>query len=317
LTLRPRSGARLPEETRSRQLLPPGRRLSWPAGAPAIALAVLIAAGVLAVALQVGLRQPDRGPGGGAQLANAGASPAAGSPQAPAVSQGAAGGSAALSGGASQSPAASPPATGTPRAGEGLPGAAPTSASGFSLRHTVVSIRFPLKSSSAYSYSDNFLVRRVGTLYSYNHALPAMGGGLSRAHDGVDIYVPLGTPVLSPFDGAVIDPAARWKPWVAARYGIVAVIASAEPTSRGYVAILAHLSVRTVKPGDRVQRGQVLGRTGRTGNAEATRPHLHFELRAPFRLRVKVGTLVRRVDAFDPYPSLVAADPRRRSPAAA
>jgi murein DD-endopeptidase MepM/ murein hydrolase activator NlpD len=61
-----------------------------------------------------------------------------------------------------------------------------------------------------------------------------------------------------------------------------------------------------------VQRGEVLGRTGRTGNAEATRPHLHFELRAPFRLTVKVGTVLRRVDAFDPYPSLMAADPQRR-----
>jgi murein DD-endopeptidase MepM/ murein hydrolase activator NlpD len=176
-----------------------------------------------------------------------------------------------------------------------------------------VSIRFPLKSGAAYSYTDNFLVSRVGTPYWYNHALATPGGKLRRAHDGVDIYVPLGTPVLSPFDGVVIDPSTRWKPWLPARYGMVAVIASAEPMSRGYVAILAHLSRMNVRPGDRVQRGEVLGRTGRTGNAEATRPHLHFELRAPFRLSVKVGTAVRRVDAFDPYSSLIAADPARRS----
>jgi murein DD-endopeptidase MepM/ murein hydrolase activator NlpD len=266
-----------------------------------IATVAVVAAGIIAVAQLLPL-QPGRG-NTGEQLANA---PGA------TGSQAATSAIATSSASATPTPAASPPATGTP-AGHAVAGAAPTSATGFSLRHTIVSIRFPLKSASAYSYSDNFLVRRVGTPYSYNHALPTSTGALRRAHDGVDIYVALGTPVLSPFDGVVIDPATRWKPWIRARYGITAVIASAEPGSRGYVAILAHLSVTTVRPGDRVQRGQVLGRTGRTGNAEATRPHLHFELRAPFRLRVKAGTLVRRVDAFDPYPSLVAADPRRRT----
>jgi murein DD-endopeptidase MepM/ murein hydrolase activator NlpD len=243
-----------------------------------------------------------------------------GRPQAPSGSPGnalAAGGTALAvdatpvpSASASAFPSATPSST-------PLAGAAPTSAPGFSLRRTVVSIRFPLKSGAAYSYSDNFLVSRVGTPYWYNHVLATSGGKLRRAHDGVDIYVPNGTPVLSPFDGVVLDPATRWKPWLPARYGIVAVIASAEPTSRGYVAILAHLSRMNVRPGDRVQRGEVLGRTGRTGNAEATRPHLHFELRAPFRLSVNVGRVVRRVDAFDPYASLVAADPaRRRTPTA-
>lgn len=217
-------------------------------------------------------------------------------------------------------PAPSAPASALPSATPSntpLAGVAPTGAPGFSLRRTVVSIRFPFKSGAAYSYSDNFLVSRVGTPYWYNHVLATSGGKLRRAHDGVDIYIPIGTPVLSPFDGVVIDPSTRWKPWLAARYGIVAVIASSEPTSRGYVAILAHLSRINVRPGDRVQRGEVLGRTGRTGNAEATRPHLHFELRAPFRLSVKVGRVVRRVDAFDPYVSLVAADPaRNRTPSA-
>jgi murein DD-endopeptidase MepM/ murein hydrolase activator NlpD len=215
---------------------------------------------------------------------------------------------------ASTSPSASPAATASPT---GLAGAAPTTAAGFNVRKTVVSIRFPLKATARYSYEDDFLVRRVGTPYAYNHARATSGGALQRAHDGIDVYVPLGTPLLSPFDGVVIDPSTRWKPWIRSRYGNVAVVVSSEPLSRGYVAILAHLSTIAVRPGARVQRGQVLGRTGRTGNAESTRPHVHFELRAPFLVRVRIGTLVRRVDAFDPYASLVAADPRRRTGPAA
>jgi murein DD-endopeptidase MepM/ murein hydrolase activator NlpD len=38
----------------------------------------------------------------------------------------------------------------------------------------------------------------------------------------------------------------------------------------------AHLSSAAVKPGQRVERGQFIGRTGSSGNS--TGPHLHFEV---------------------------------------
>ena len=50
-----------------------------------------------------------------------------------------------------------------------------------------------------------------------------------------------------------------------------------------------------LRVGDRVQRGEVIGWVGDSGNAEGTVPHLHFELRNP------AGT------AVDPEPSLDAA----------
>jgi murein DD-endopeptidase MepM/ murein hydrolase activator NlpD len=176
-----------------------------------------------------------------------------------------------------------------------------------------VPLVFPLPASATYTYRRDFLIPRVGKVYPYNHARSvASNGTLRRAHDGVDIAVAVGTPVRAPFSGTVIDPATRWKPWDPARYGKVVVIVSDEPTSPGYSVILAHLSKVSVKAGQHVSRGQVVGKTGKTGNAAGTPPHLHIELRAPFLIRVKEAGTVRKIDAFDPYPSLVAADPHRQ-----
>jgi murein DD-endopeptidase MepM/ murein hydrolase activator NlpD len=193
------------------------------------------------------------------------------------------------------------------------PSPAPTSPVHFPYRRAVVPLGFPLAASATYTYRRDFLVPRVGKVYPYNHALStAPNGTLRRAHDGVDIAVAIGTPVRAPFSGTVIDPATRWKPWDPARFGKVVVIVSDEPTSPGYSVILAHLSKVNVKVGQHVSRGQIVGRTGITGNAAGTPPHLHFELRAPFLIRVKEAGTIRKIDAFDPYPSLTASDPHRQ-----
>jgi murein DD-endopeptidase MepM/ murein hydrolase activator NlpD len=41
----------------------------------------------------------------------------------------------------------------------------------------------------------------------------------------------------------------------------------------------AHLSRFTVRNGQRVSTGQIVGAVGNTGNASGTAPHLHFEIR--------------------------------------
>ena len=172
---------------------------------------------------------------------------------------------------------------------------------------------FPFREGVEYVYANNFLDRRVGEALPYNLVRGMRRDGtLQRAHDGVDIYVDFGTPVVSPFRGRLIDPASRWIPWVKERYGMTAVIVSNEPASRGYVALLAHMEELRVRPGDRVKRGQVIGRIGDSGNAEGGRVHLHIELRAPFRMLVRFGGISRAVDVFDPYPSLYHADPNHR-----
>ena len=206
-------------------------------------------------------------------------------------------------------PSASPSAASSP--GPSQPTAAPTTAAGFKLRSTVVSIAFPLPPKPRHHYLDGWLVRRAGRVYPYEEARGrTASGALIRAHSGVDIAIPVGVRVLAAFSGVVVDPRTIWKPWDPSRYGRVVVIRSTEPTSSGYYAIAAHLSKVGVEIGEVVTRGQVVGLTGRTGNAvSAPVAHLHFELRAPFLIDQRWGGVHRRLDAFDPKPSLLAADP--------
>src|SRR5262249_22219247 len=120
---------------------------------------------------------------------------------------------------------------------------APTSSVKFDPRHTVVPILFPLPRTASYRYAAFWRAPRDGIVYPYNQIRGVTKSGtLRRAHDGVDIQVKIGTPVLAPFAGAVLDPAKIWKPWDPERYGNVIVIRSTEPLSRGYSAILVHLS---------------------------------------------------------------------------
>jgi murein DD-endopeptidase MepM/ murein hydrolase activator NlpD len=211
---------------------------------------------------------------------------------------------------ASAGPTASPPGVMTPGPGPSVP-SAPASPVGFRPKATVVPMGFPLPASAKYRYGDGFRAARVGRAYWYNQIRGSTARGtLLRAHDGLDLEVRLGTPVLATFDGVIVDAATIWRPWQPSIYGNVVVVQSTEPTSIGYRSISAHLARLAVAIGDVVHRGQVVGWTGRTGNAAETEPHLHFELRAPFLIEFHYAGIVRRLDVFDPRPSLRAADPR-------
>jgi murein DD-endopeptidase MepM/ murein hydrolase activator NlpD len=288
-------------------LRPPGSSTGrrWPRAAPVLLAVAALA--VIGVAAATG-RLPGLGSSGSPPAAAA--SPA--SPSTPTASPSASGSpSASASPTASASLASPSSSSATPSSPTTAESPAPTSAVGFQLRKTVVPMGFPLPATSRFTYAARWLAARVGTAYSYNEVHGATAGGtLLRAHDGVDIAVKLGTPVLAAFDGLVIDPAARWRPWLVSRYGNVVAIQSTEDMSMGYVAIAAHLSRLAVHPGDRVTRGEVIGWTGRTGNAAGTEPHLHFELRAPFPITQRWGGIRRRLDSFDPLPSLLVAQRR-------
>lgn len=217
-------------------------------------------------------------------------------------------------------PGATPEPTRSPRTGTENaptpaptpdPDAAPATAADFDVERQVIAMAFPLKEGHRYRYRDNFGDPREGHAEGYNHARVRRGDDLLRAHDGIDIYAATGTPVVAPFDGMVIDPATRWRPWIRERYGRTAAIVSSEPTSEGYAALLTHLEAVYVEPGQRVHRGEVIGTIGDSGNAEGGRPHLHFELRAPFHLTWEEVGEQRQIDAFNPYRSLRAADPKR------
>lgn len=93
-------------------------------------------------------------------------------------------------------------------------------------------------------------------------------------HRGVDFAAPVGTVVRAPWSGVVTP--TKWGP----AYGTHLVIDfdRLPDGSPGLWGILAHLARADVKAGDRVKAGQVIGRTGATGNV--TGPHLHFEVQA-------------------------------------
>ena len=85
-------------------------------------------------------------------------------------------------------------------------------------------------------------------------------------HSGIDISSQVGQPIIAPSDGIVI--------WAAPRngYGNVMII----DHDFGYQTRYGHMSGFAVRPGQRVQRGQVIGYVGNTG--KSTGPHLHYEV---------------------------------------
>jgi murein DD-endopeptidase MepM/ murein hydrolase activator NlpD len=85
-------------------------------------------------------------------------------------------------------------------------------------------------------------------------------------HSGIDISAPRGQPVHATAAGTVTS--AGWN----GEYGNMVVIEH----GFGLVTRYGHLQDFSVKPGDKVERMQQIGRIGATGRA--TGPHLHYEL---------------------------------------
>ncbi len=87
-------------------------------------------------------------------------------------------------------------------------------------------------------------------------------------NDGINIAVPEGTPIKAAEDGVVAYAGSELK-----GYGNLVLVRH----SNGYVSAYAHASELSVKRGDTIKRGQLIGKAGQTGNV--TSPQLHFEIR--------------------------------------
>ncbi len=88
-------------------------------------------------------------------------------------------------------------------------------------------------------------------------------------HSGIDLLAPSGTSVLAVDDGVVAFAGQR------GNYGNVVVVNHQSGRQTRY-AQLGSISVRV---GQRVQRGDTLGKVGATGRPDIDQSHLHFELR--------------------------------------
>ena len=89
-----------------------------------------------------------------------------------------------------------------------------------------------------------------------------------RMHEGIDLAAPSGTPIYSTAEGTVLRAG-----WHSGGYGNLVEV----DHGRGIVTRYAHLSAVIVRAGDRVTRGQQVGRMGSTGRS--TGSHLHYEVR--------------------------------------
>ena len=86
-------------------------------------------------------------------------------------------------------------------------------------------------------------------------------------HNGVDLIVGQGTPVLAAGDGVVTDVSKSWK-------GLGNVVEITH--DGGYVTRYAHLQDIVVRKGERVKTGKKIACVGISGNSFA--PHLHYEI---------------------------------------
>jgi murein DD-endopeptidase MepM/ murein hydrolase activator NlpD len=91
--------------------------------------------------------------------------------------------------------------------------------------------------------------------------------GYRRFHCGIDIGAGHGAPVYAAAEGEIFE-AGFYR-----GYGRCIIILH----GGGISTLYGHLSATLVRPGQRVKRGQLIGRVGSTGLA--TGPHLHFEVR--------------------------------------
>ena len=87
-------------------------------------------------------------------------------------------------------------------------------------------------------------------------------------NDGINLAVPEGTPIKAADDGVVAYAGNELK-----GYGNLVLVRH----SNGFVTAYAHASEIMVKRGDAVKRGQVIAKSGQSGNV--TSPQLHFEIR--------------------------------------
>lgn len=96
---------------------------------------------------------------------------------------------------------------------------------------------------------------------------PRFMGRSREYHKGVDIGVPIGSPIVAPADGKVVSAGYE------SGYGLVVMLEH----RHGVSTVFAHLKSASVEPGDEVARGKLIAHSGMSGRT--TGSHLHYEVR--------------------------------------
>lgn len=119
---------------------------------------------------------------------------------------------------------------------------------------------------------------------------PRSGGRLHRA---LDIPAPAGTPIVAAAGGVVLRTS------LGGLAGLSVCVRSEELGLDHFYAHMATLGPNA-RAGQRVERGEVLGSVGATGNAARSGPHLHFQV-----VRARSGQRCGQGEPVDPYDLLV------------
>lgn len=125
--------------------------------------------------------------------------------------------------------------------------------------------------------------------------------GAKKAHQGIDLYAPEGTPIKAIADGTVVavnTDADGWGKYIVVKF----------ETEAGEVlyAMYAHLSEVDVKVNEKVTEGEIIGETGTSGNAAGMTgedEHLHFEIWTHFYPDSSKDKLNDRMDPQEVLPA--------------
>lgn len=136
----------------------------------------------------------------------------------------------------------------------------------------------PKKGSAVFRWPlDNIVITQY-----FGYTRFALSGAYNgKAHNGIDLSAPTGTKIFAPLTGTVrmtgntdLAPGCySWGQWILVDH------------PNGLSTLFAHLSHIGVSPGQKVNTGDVIGYTGRTGYA--TGPHLHFTVYVSDAVEVK------------------------------
>ena len=118
--------------------------------------------------------------------------------------------------------------------------------------------------------ADNVFPIPVPYAVTYTDDWHACRDGCSRQHKGNDLMADEGVPVVAVESGVII----RANDTDQGLGGITLWLKG----DSGVAYYYAHNVQNLVAEGQRVARGQMIARVGRTGNARATAPHVHFQI---------------------------------------
>lgn len=114
---------------------------------------------------------------------------------------------------------------------------------------------------------EDHLKRNILKLSGFGYRLHPVHG-VKKFHKGIDFTAPRGTEIISSGDGKVTRVENKKR-----GYGKNIIV----DHGYGYTTLYGHLSEINVEEGQKVTRGQVIGKIGSTGTSTA--PHLHYEVR--------------------------------------